>query len=88
MARRTDSNFNKTVLRRLNHSRVTKYPVSLSFVAKNMAKSLDKVAVVVCKVLDDERLLDCPKMTVCALSFSDSARRRIKAAGGTCMTFD
>jgi len=28
-------------------------------------------------VLDDERLLDCPKMTVCALNFSEEARRRI-----------
>ena len=33
--------------------------------------------------------MDVPeKMTVCALGFSESARRRIKAAGGTCMTFD
>ena len=53
-----------------------------------MKNNADKIVVVVCKVLDDERLLDVPKMTVCALSFSESARRRLKAAGGTCMTFD
>ena len=53
-----------------------------------MTKNKDKIAVVVCKVLDDERLLDLPKLTVCALGFSDSARRRIKEAGGSCMTFD
>ena len=88
MARRTDSNFNRTVLRRLNHSRVSRYPMSLSNIAKNMSKNADKIAVVVAKVLDDERFLDVPKMTVCALSFSNSARRRIVAAGGSCMTFD
>jgi len=30
-----------------------------------------KVAVCVCKVLDDERFLEVPKMTVCALAFSE-----------------
>ena len=62
--------------------------MSLSFVAKNMKNNSDKIAVCVCKVLDDERLLEVPKMTVCALSFSNAARRRIMAAGGSCMTFD
>jgi len=62
--------------------------MSLSNIAKNMTNNGEKIAVVVCKVLDDERLLDVPKMTVCALAFSDSARRRIVAAGGSCMTFD
>lgn len=88
MARRTDSHFNKTVLRRLNHSRVSRYPMSLSNIAKNMTNKADKIAVVVCKVLDDERFLEVPKMTVCALAFSNSARRRIVGAGGKCMTFD
>ena len=61
--------------------------MSLSFVAKN--HKAGKISVCVCKVLDDERLLDVPeKMTICALSFSESARRRITAAGGSCMTFD
>jgi large subunit ribosomal protein L18e len=42
-----------------------------------MKKHSDKIAVVVTKVLDDERLLDCPKMTICALNFSETARKRI-----------
>ena len=62
--------------------------MSLSFLAKNMAGHSDAIAVCVCKVLDDERLLDVPKMTVCALSVSNAARRRILAAGGSIMTFD
>lgn len=51
-------------------------------------KYADKTAVIVGKVLDDERLLDVPKMSVCALSFTESARARIVKAGGECLTFD
>jgi large subunit ribosomal protein L18e len=64
-------------LKRLNHSRINRYPISLSNIAKNMKNHPDKIAVIVAKVLDDERLLDCPKLNVCALNFSDEARRRI-----------
>jgi large subunit ribosomal protein L18e len=42
----------------------------------------------VSKVLDDERLLTVPKMTVCALKVTEGARKRILAAGGQVMTFD
>jgi large subunit ribosomal protein L18e len=45
--------------------------MSLSNVAKNMTKNQGKIAVCVCKVLDDERFLEVPKMTVCALAFSE-----------------
>ncbi len=34
------------------------------------------------------RLLEVPKMTVCALKFSETARKRIIAVGGKCLTFD
>jgi len=44
--------------------------------------------VCVCKVLDDERFLVLPKMTVVALKFTEGARKRILGAGGKCMTFD
>ena len=39
-------------------------------------------------VLNDERLITVPKMEVCALRFSETARARILAAGGKCLTFD
>ena len=29
-----------------------------------------------------------PKMTVCALRFTEPARKRIEKAGGECLTFD
>ena len=44
--------------------------------------------VCVCPILDDERLLTLPKLRVCALKFSDQARKRIEKAGGECLTFD
>ncbi len=43
---------------------------------------------IVGNVTDDVRMLEVPKMTVCALKFSETARARIVKAGGKCMTFD
>merc|ERR1712046_478601 len=37
---------------------------------------------------DDTRLLDVPKMTICALRFTETARARILQSKGSCMTFD
>ena len=39
-------------------------------------------------VLDDERLPVVPKLSVAALRFSTSARERLVAAGGECLTLD
>ncbi len=47
-----------------------------------------RIAVVVASITDDERMDVVPKMSVCALRFTESARRRITAAGGECLTFD
>lgn len=38
--------------------------------------------------IDDVRVYEVPKMSVCALRFSETARRRIVDAGGECLTFD
>jgi large subunit ribosomal protein L18e len=56
--------------------------MSVSRLAKYMNKKENKIAVVVANVLDDKRLLVVPKLNVCALKFSESARKRILAAGG------
>ena len=90
LARRTDATFNEVVHKRLNQSRVTRYPISISKLLKH-ADSEDKkgkVLVIVGKVLDDERLLELPKLRVCALQFSESARRKIVKAGGECLSFN
>ena len=89
LARRTTSNFNKVVLKRLKMSRTSKMPVSLSQLKTNMAKKTDAhIAVVVAKVTNDSRMATASKINVCALGFTDTARARIEAAGGRCLTFD
>lgn len=88
MARRTDSKFNKTVLKRLNQSRINRYPISLSRLIKHSKTDEKRILATVTNVVDDKRVLQIPKLTVCALKFSESARKRILNAGGQCLTFD
>jgi large subunit ribosomal protein L18e len=88
LARRTDSAFCATVVKRLHMSRVNAPPIGLHRLSKYMNNKDGKIAVVVGKVTDDVRMLECPALTVCALSFTESAKARILAAGGEVMTFD
>ena len=74
LSRRSESKFALTILKRLNMSRINRYPLSLSRVQKNLAGKEDKVAVCVCSVVDDNRLLKVNKMKVCALRFTEVAR--------------
>lgn len=39
-------------------------------------------------VTDDIRLIEVPKLSICALRFTSTARARIEKAGGECLTFD
>ena len=88
LARRSDSAFCKTVLRRLVCSRTARPPVSISKLIKHLGKKTDRTAVVVGTVTDDIRILNVPKLTVAALRFTETARARIVAAGGSCITID
>ena len=90
LARRTESEFNKIIHKRLNHSRSSRYPISLSRIAKALSKGDNegKIVVTVSTVVNDERMIVCPKMTICALKFTESARKRILKAGGEVLTFD
>merc|ERR1712228_992363 len=90
LARRTDAKFNKVVLKRLFSSRVNRPPLSIKNIAKFLSRdgNEDKIAVVVSSVTDDVRFLEVPKMTICALRFTHTARARILQAGGECLTFD
>ena len=62
--------------------------MGLARLARYMKGKEDKIAVVVAKVTDDERLIEVPALKVCALSFTESARARILKAGGECITLD
>ena len=88
LARRTDSKFVQVVLKRLFMSRTNRPPLSLSRLARFMKDKDGKIAVLVGTITDDPRLLEVPKMTVCALRFTETARARIVKAGGECLSFD
>merc|ERR1712029_908474 len=84
LARRTDANFNKIVLKRLFMSRIDRKVSTES--AQKAYK--DKTIAVVGTVTDDNRLLTVPELHIAALRFTATARARIEKAGGECMTLD
>ena len=88
LARRTRSPFNAEVCKRLMKSRTNRPVMSLSNIWRNVRRHPEKTAVIVATVVDDVRMLDVPKMSVCALRFTSSARARIEKAGGECITLD
>ncbi|ORY88228.1 ribosomal protein L18e/L15P [Leucosporidium creatinivorum] len=93
LARRTDSKFNKVVLRRLYMSKINRPPLSISRIARQVSKSNSEfkatsTVVAVATVTDDIRLLEVPKLSIAALRFTRTARARIEAAGGECLTLD
>merc|ERR1739846_166285 len=65
LARRTESKFNRIVLRRLFMSKINRPPLSIARLIRNMKKAgnADKVAVVVGTVTNDLRIFEVPKMT-------------------------
>jgi ribosomal protein L18E len=69
LSRRTDSKFCATVCKRLHMSKVNQPPLGLARLSKYMTNKDGKTAVIVGKVTDDVRLMECPKLSVCALGF-------------------
>jgi large subunit ribosomal protein L18e len=69
-------------------SKVNRPPMSIARLVKYMAGKDDKIAVLVGTITDDDRLLEVPKMTICALRVTKTARARILNAGGEILTFD
>jgi len=90
LARRTNAKFNKIILKRLFMSRTNRPPLSVARLARHMKKDgrENKIAVVVGTVTDDKRIFEIPKLKVCALRVTESARGRILKAGGELLTFD
>ncbi|WAR57235.1 hypothetical protein PtB15_8B282 [Puccinia triticina] len=88
LARRTDSSFNKVVLRRLYMSKINRPPMSVSRIARTVKDTPGKTVVVVSTITDDVRLVEVPKLSIAALRFTATARARILAAGGECLTLD
>jgi len=89
LERRTSAPFNTAILKRLRTSRINKQPVSLSKIVKNLPSDKpDTIVVVIANIVNDPRLVDLPKLSVCALKVSDSAKARILKAGGRVLTLD
>eukprot|EP00401_Gymnodinium_catenatum_P056763 CAMPEP_0117551084 /NCGR_PEP_ID=MMETSP0784-20121206/49009_1 /TAXON_ID=39447 /ORGANISM="" /LENGTH=192 /DNA_ID=CAMNT_0005348113 /DNA_START=37 /DNA_END=615 /DNA_ORIENTATION=- len=88
LARRADSKFAATIVKRLRASRLNRPPLSLSRLARYMKGKEGKTAVIVGGVTDDARMLEVPQLTVAALKFTETARARIVKAGGECITLD
>merc|ERR1712001_737132 len=86
LARRTDSKFNQVVLRRLFMSRRNRQPLSLSRLSQKQKDN--KTSVVIGTVTNDIRLHQVPKMRLAALRVTESARKRITAAGGEIISLD
>jgi large subunit ribosomal protein L18e len=91
LARRTDSKFNRVVLKRLFQSRINRPPVSISFISRQVVRSDEntgKTVVVVGTVTDDVRMLEVPKLSIAALRVTKTARARIEKSGGEIITLD
>ena len=89
ISRRSGNDFNKKIAHRLCLSNTNRRPLSVSRLAVALnGKDAETIAVVVGKITNDERLLEVPKMKVAALGFTETARARIVAAGGECLTLD
>lgn len=75
-------------------SKINRPPVSISRIVataanKHTSKEQEgKTVVIVGAVTDDNRLLEVPKLSIAALRFTATARARITAAGGECITLD
>lgn len=81
-----DNKFAKRIAKRLSLSRSNRPVMSIAKIAQ--LNKDNQIAVVAATVTNDERMLEVPKMTVCAMHFTETARARIEKVGGKCMSFD
>eukprot|EP00771_Trimastix_marina_P004242 gnl/Trimastix_PCT/99.p1 GENE.gnl/Trimastix_PCT/99~~gnl/Trimastix_PCT/99.p1 ORF type:complete len:179 (-),score=35.66 gnl/Trimastix_PCT/99:67-603(-) len=88
MARRTGSKFHSIILRRLMQSQNNRARISTSKLARHSKGKRERTIVTCSSVLHDSRRLNLPAMKVCAMHFTEEARRQITKAGGSCITFD
>ncbi|XP_065223972.1 large ribosomal subunit protein eL18-like [Planococcus citri] len=90
LVRRTESKFNRIILKRLFMTKVNRPPVSLSKIAKMMSHKgrESRIAVIVGTVVDDPRLFKLPNLKICCLRITSKARARVVKAGGEILTFD
>ena len=91
LSRKTESPFNKLILKRLAQSRKNQRPVTLRRLVKNLnGRDASKViAVIVGTVTNDNRMLEVPAgLQIAALKVTETVRARVEANGGKVFTFD
>ncbi|XP_043852976.1 60S ribosomal protein L18-like [Dromiciops gliroides] len=90
LAHRTNSTFNRVMLKRLFMSYINWFPLSLSRMIRKMKLPgrENRTALVVGTVTDDAGIQDVHKLKLCAPSVTSNAWNRILKAGGKILTFD
>lgn len=71
-------------------SKINRPPISLQRILRHIKNRGQEgsLVVVVGTVTNDKRILDIPKLSICALRVTEQARARILASGGEILTFD
>ena len=77
----------RKIVKRLATSNRNRPPMKVSKIVE-LVKDNGKVALLVGKVLDDERVMKIPAVTIVALSWSKSVQKKIEACGGSIHTLD
>lgn len=78
----------KRIAKRLTMSNKDRPVVRVSEIVKELQENSEKVAVVVGKVVDDERLIILPSMRIVALQWSRSVQEKVEKCGGSFFTLD
>ncbi|ADM11282.1 60S ribosomal protein L18 [Encephalitozoon intestinalis ATCC 50506] len=78
----------KKISKRLKMSKSDRRPVKISKIVSEIGESKDKVAVIVAKVLDDDRIMEIPPLKIIALQWSKGVKEKIERYGGSIGTLD
>lgn len=78
----------KKIAKRLKMSGSNRQPVKISKVVEELNGSLDKVAVIVGKVLDDDRMIELPPVKIIALQWSKGVQEKVEKYNGSIATLD
>lgn len=78
----------RKISKRLKMSKADRQPVKISKIVEELDGSLDKVAVIVGKVLDDDRMIELPPVRIVALQWSKGVKEKVEKYNGSIVTLD
>lgn len=88
VAKKCDNYDIKRIAKRLTMANKDRPAVKISEIAEKLNGNLDKVAVVVGKVIDDDRNVQVPAMKIVALKWSKSVQEKVAHFNGSLYTLD